>query len=55
MPTYGLKSYYLSDIYIYIYFFFVFSEDRDIKVEQNYIFSLVFNICGLKNFLTSDE
>ena len=33
-------------IYIYIV---VFLEERDIKVEQNYIFSLVFNRGGLWN------
>ena len=50
-PTYGLKShdasisldYFLS--YLILYFMFcVFLEERDIKVEQNYIFSFVFNI-----------
>ena len=29
--------------------FFVFFEERDIKVEQNYIFSPVFNKGGLQN------
>ena len=38
----------LINIYIYIYIV-VFLEERDIKVEQNYIFSLVFNRGGLWN------
>ena len=28
-------------------FFFIFLEENDIKVEQNYIFSFIFNRCGL--------
>ena len=32
-----------SYIFILFYFIFVFLEARDIKVEQNYIFSFVFN------------
>ena len=30
-----------------IFMFFVFLEERDIKVEQNYIFNIVFNKGGL--------
>ena len=30
--------------------FFVFLEERDIKVEQNYIFNQVFNRSELRNF-----
>ena len=30
--------------------FFVFLEERDIKIEQNYIFNQVFNRSELRNF-----
>ena len=40
--------FYLIQSYKYIYIV-VFLEERDIKVEQNYIFSLVFNRGGLWN------
>ena len=33
---------------LFIYFLFLFLEERDIKVEQNYIFNLVFNGGGLR-------
>ena len=31
--------------------FFVFLEERDINVEQNYIFNHVFNKSGLRNLI----
>ena len=53
LPTYGLKSYDASVLLDFFFFlisfdhvflsFLVFLEERDIKVEQNYIFSRVFN------------
>ena len=55
MLTYCLKSHYVSVrwilfylIWSFILMIFVFLEERDIKVEQNYIFSLIFNRCGLR-------
>ena len=52
MTIYGLKPqnasvsldyflFYLT-LYFYVFHFFVFLEKRDIKVKQNYIFSLFF-------------
>ena len=49
MPTCDLKSHDTSDPLDFFFFilfdllFFVFFEEIDIKVEQNYIFSFVFN------------
>ena len=34
---------------MFFFFFFVFLEEGDVKVEQNYIFSHIFNISGLQN------
>ena len=51
--NYGLESNDASvsqDFFSLVFLcFFVFLEERDIKVEQNYIFSLVFNRGGLWN------
>ena len=37
---------FLLQFFFFFFFFFVFLEEKDIKVEQNYIFTLVFNRVG---------
>ena len=57
LPTCGLKSNdasipldsFWSCIFFFFFCVFVFLKERDIKVEQNYIFSHVFNKDGLQN------
>ena len=53
LSTCGLKFYdasvLLDSFWSCIFMFFVFLEERDIKVEQNYIFSHVLNRSGLQN------
>ena len=56
--TCGLKSHNTSVLlecfksYLILYFFFIifFWEERDIKVEQNFIFNFAFNESRLQNF-----
>ena len=53
LPTYGLKSHDksvpLDPFLSCIFMVFVFLEEKDIKMEQNYIFSYVFNRDILRN------
>jgi len=37
-------------VFPYSFMFFMFWKERDIKWEQNYIFSPIFNISELQNF-----